>query len=61
MVTDSVQAYGSFHDSLKAPIHRWFQYPAGYSHKLVASKISQYELDDTNLIGPRQTRNPRML
>ena len=42
--TDNVQAYGSFQDSLRAPIHRWFQYPAGYSHKLVECKIDQYAL-----------------
>ena len=40
-----VSAYGSFQDSLRAPIHRWFTYPAGYSHKLVESKIAQYGLD----------------
>ena len=38
-------AYGSFQDSLRAPIHRWFTYPAGYSHRLVATKIDQYGLD----------------
>ena len=41
----SSSAYGSFQDSLRAPIHRWFTYPAGYSHKLVESKIAQYGLD----------------
>lgn len=39
-----VSAYGSFRDSLRAPVHRWFTYPAGYSHKLVESKIFQYGL-----------------
>ncbi len=33
--------YGSFQDSLKAPIHRWFTYPAGYSYKLVQAKIEE--------------------
>ena len=42
---DKISAYGSFQDSLRAPIHRWFTYPAGYSHKLVASKIREYGLD----------------
>ena len=41
----SLSAYGSFQDSLRASIHRWFTYPAGYSHKLVESKIAQYGLD----------------
>lgn len=40
----SPSAYGSFRDSLRAPVHRWFTYPAGYSHKLVESKIRQYGL-----------------
>ena len=36
--------YGSFRDSMKAPIHRWFTYPAGYSYKLVEAKIREYGL-----------------
>ena len=48
--TDNIKVYGSFQDSLKAPIHRWFQYPAGYSYKMVESKISHYGLDDTSWI-----------
>ncbi len=36
--------YGSFRDSLKAPIHRWFTYPAGYSHKFVEAKIAENRL-----------------
>ena len=39
-----MSAYGSFKDSLRAPIHRWFTYPAGYSHKLVECKIREYGL-----------------
>ena len=31
--------YGSFKDSKRAPVHRWFAYPAGYSHLLVKAKI----------------------
>ena len=42
---DRLSAYGSFRDCLRAPVHRWFAYPAGYSHKLVASKIREYGLD----------------
>ncbi|MDA9165929.1 site-specific DNA-methyltransferase [Candidatus Poseidoniaceae archaeon] len=34
--------YGTFKDSRKAPIHRWFQYPAGYSFKLVEEKIRSH-------------------
>lgn len=29
------QELGTFKDSLRAPIHRWFKYPAGYSYKFV--------------------------
>lgn len=41
VATPAAQRYGSFQDSLKAPIHRWFTYPAGYSYKLVEAKIAQ--------------------
>jgi len=27
--------WGTFKDSLRAPIHNWFTYPAGFSHKAV--------------------------
>ncbi len=47
---DRISAYGSFQDSLRAPIHRWFTYPAGYSHKLVESKIREYGLDGRHWI-----------
>ena len=47
---DKLSAYGSFKDSLRTPIHRWFQYPAGYSCRLVESKISQYGLDGRHWI-----------
>ena len=40
MLAAAKQRYGSFQDSLKAPIHRWFTYPAGYSYKLVQAKIA---------------------
>ena len=42
--------YGSFKDSLRAPIHRWFTYPAGYSYKLVESKIHEYALAENHTI-----------
>ncbi len=44
MTTSAKSEYGSFRDSLRAPIHRWFTYPAGYSHKLVEAKIDEYGL-----------------
>jgi len=36
--------YGTFKDSRKAPIHRWFQYPAGYSFKLIEEKIRMHSV-----------------
>lgn len=45
-----VSDYGTFKDSLSAPIHRWFTYPAGYSHKLVEAKCSQFSLGSGSLI-----------
>ena len=39
MALEIKSEYGSFRDSLRAPIHRWFTYPAGYSHKFVESII----------------------
>ena len=35
---------------MRAPIHRWFTYPAGYSHKLVEAKIGEYDLTDGSTI-----------
>lgn len=34
-----VQDWGTFKDSLRAPIHNWFTYPAGFSYKAVESSI----------------------
>ena len=50
-LVDNVKSeYGSFRDSLRAPIHRWFTYPAGYSHKLVEAKINEYGLSEGSTI-----------
>jgi DNA modification methylase len=42
--------YGTFKDSLRVPIHRWFKYPAGYSYRLVEEKIKQYKLNHQHWI-----------
>lgn len=42
--------YGTFKDSKRLPIHRWFQYPAGYSPKLVYQKIREFNLSKDSLI-----------
>ena len=47
---NTLSKYGSFRDSLRAPIHRWFTYPAGYSHKLVEKKIEEYGLNGRHWI-----------
>ena len=39
---------GTFKDSLRVPIHRWFKYPAGYSYKLVEQAFQVFG------IGPDQ-------
>lgn len=35
---------GTFKDNLKAPIHSWFQYPAGYSYKFVEVTFDKFEI-----------------
>ena len=35
---------GTFKDSLRAPIHRWFKYPAGYSYKLVREAFKFFDI-----------------
>ena len=35
---------GTFKDSMKAPIHGWFRYPAGYSYKFVHAMFARYEI-----------------
>jgi len=34
-----IQEWGTFKDSLRAPIHNWFTYPAGFSYRAVESSI----------------------
>jgi DNA modification methylase len=42
--------YGTFKDSMRAPIHRWFQYPAGYSYKFIEEKIKEYKLNSKHWV-----------
>ena len=35
---------GTFKDSLRAPIHGWFKYPAGYSYKFVRASFEQFDI-----------------
>ena len=50
VATHAVNEYGSFKDSRKSPIHRWFEYPAGYSHRLVEVMIRRYNLGPESLL-----------
>lgn len=36
--------WGTFKDSLKAPIHSWFTYPAGFSYKAVESSFKTHHI-----------------
>jgi DNA modification methylase len=42
--------YGTFRESMRAPIHSWFTYPAGYSYRLVEVKIEEAGLDKDSLV-----------
>jgi hypothetical protein len=46
--TLTAQRLGTFQDSLRAPIHRWFKYPAGYSYKLIRTLIEDYDLNENS-------------
>ncbi len=45
-----LERVGTFQDSLRAPIHRWFKYPAGFSYKLVDTLIKDYGLNESHWI-----------
>jgi len=36
--------YGTFKDSLRAPIHSWFRYPAGFSNTFVEQMFARFEI-----------------
>jgi len=42
--------YGTFRESMRAPIHGWFTYPAGYSYRLVEVKIEEAGLMGDSLV-----------
>jgi DNA modification methylase len=37
--------WGTFKDSLRAPVHRWFTYPAGFSYKAVEEAFRLYHIE----------------
>lgn len=47
---DKTSEWGTFKDSMKAPIHSWFAYPAGFSYKAVRSSFHQYKITQGNII-----------
>lgn len=42
--------WGTFKDSLRAPIHSWFTYPAGFSYKAVESSLRSNQIDRGNFV-----------
>ncbi len=44
------QEWGTFKDSLRAPIHNWFTYPAGFSYKAVESSIKAYDIQEGHVV-----------
>lgn len=45
-----VQEWGTFKDSLRAPIHNWFTYPAGFSYKAVEASLKAHGISDMQVI-----------
>ena len=41
---NSSREWGTFKDSLRAPVHRWFTYPAGFSYKAVNHSLKQHRV-----------------
>jgi len=50
LVKLDVRNFGTFSDSRTAPIHRWFQYPAGFSYRAVEFAIKNYGIKPGNLV-----------
>lgn len=48
--TFSSAEWGTFKDSLRAPIHNWFPYPAGFSNKAVEHAIKKFSITQGHLI-----------
>ena len=41
---------GTFQECLRAPVHRWFKYPAGFSYRLVEMLINEFRLTQSHWI-----------
>ncbi len=44
------QEWGTFKDSLRAPIHNWFTYPAGFSYKAVAANLKAHHISEGHVV-----------
>jgi len=42
--------YGTFKDCFRAPVHRWFKYPAGYSYRFIEEKVKEYSLGHGDVV-----------
>jgi hypothetical protein len=42
--------HGTFQDSLRAPVHRWFTYPAGFSFKAVEEAFRRHDIKPGKLV-----------
>lgn len=47
---EEVSCWGTFKESLRAPVHRWFTYPAGFSYKAVEHSLERYGLSKGDVI-----------
>lgn len=45
-----MQEWGTFKDCLKAPIYRWFTYPAGFSYKAAIYSFNQEKLTENSTV-----------
>ncbi len=44
-LSDEIKNWGTFKDSLREPVHRWFTYPAGFSYKAVIHSIKRFGIN----------------
>jgi DNA modification methylase len=42
--------WGTFKDSLRAPIHNWFTYPAGFSYKAVEASLAAHNITEGQVV-----------
>lgn len=48
--TNKADFRGTFVSNMKAPIHRWFRYPAGFSFSIVEECLRRYKLNEKSII-----------